>query len=151
MRTRVFSVFFPRFLFIVFWNYGISKLCWRHTRRSEVLCKKDVLRNFAKFTGKHLYQNLFFNKVAGLEHLRRLILSLYFVFCFTWKIKVLYINSTIYLLKCMCKASILHPFLANVPILYSLKTSEKQRFSGVLMWYKMGTLTRNQSRLKKRD
>ena len=33
--------------------------------RPEVSCKKDVLRNFAKFTGKHLCQNLFFNKVAG--------------------------------------------------------------------------------------
>ena len=28
--------------------------------------KKGVLSNFAKFTGKHLYQNLFFNKAAGL-------------------------------------------------------------------------------------
>ena len=28
----------------------------------EVLCKKDVLINFAKFTGKHLFQSLFFNK-----------------------------------------------------------------------------------------
>ena len=28
---------------------------------------KDVLRNFAKFTGKHLCQRLFFNKVAGLR------------------------------------------------------------------------------------
>ena len=27
---------------------------------------KGVLRNFAKFTGKHLCQSLFFNKVAGL-------------------------------------------------------------------------------------
>ena len=27
--------------------------------------KKGVLRNFAKFTGKHLRQRLFFNKVAG--------------------------------------------------------------------------------------
>ena len=27
--------------------------------------KKGVLRNFAKFTGKHLWQSLFFNKVAG--------------------------------------------------------------------------------------
>ena len=27
----------------------------------EVFCKKDVLRNFAKFTGKHLYQSLLFN------------------------------------------------------------------------------------------
>ena len=27
--------------------------------------KKDALKNFAKFTGKHLCQSLFFNKVAG--------------------------------------------------------------------------------------
>ena len=27
--------------------------------------KKGVLRNFTKFTGKHLYQGIFFNKVAG--------------------------------------------------------------------------------------
>ena len=32
----------------------------------EKFCKKGVLRNFAKFTGKHLYQILFLNKVAGL-------------------------------------------------------------------------------------
>ena len=30
----------------------------------EVLCKKGVLRNFAKFIGKHQCQSLFFNKVA---------------------------------------------------------------------------------------
>ena len=29
--------------------------------------KKGVLRNFAKFTGKHLSQSLFFNKDAGLQ------------------------------------------------------------------------------------
>ena len=28
--------------------------------------RKGVLRNFAKFTGKHLCQSLFFNKVAAL-------------------------------------------------------------------------------------
>ena len=33
-----------------------------HRRRSV---RKSVLRNFSKFTGKHLCQNLFFNKVAG--------------------------------------------------------------------------------------
>ena len=32
-----------------------------------MFCKKGVLRNFAKFTGKHLCQSLFFNKVAGLK------------------------------------------------------------------------------------
>ena len=31
----------------------------------EVFCKKGVLKNFAKFKGKHLCQSLFFNKVAG--------------------------------------------------------------------------------------
>ena len=35
--------------------------------RPEVLCKKDVLGNFAKFTGKHPCQSLFYNKVAGLN------------------------------------------------------------------------------------
>ena len=35
--------------------------------RPDVFCKKRVLRNFAKFTGKHLCQSLFFNKVAGLR------------------------------------------------------------------------------------
>ena len=35
--------------------------------RPEVFCKKDVLRNFAKFTGKHLCQSLFYNKVASLR------------------------------------------------------------------------------------
>ena len=31
----------------------------------EVFCEKIVLRNFAKFTGKYLCQNLFYNEVAG--------------------------------------------------------------------------------------
>ena len=35
--------------------------------RPEIFYKKSVLRNFTKFTGKHLYQRLFFNKVAGLR------------------------------------------------------------------------------------
>ena len=29
--------------------------------------KNVVLKNFAKFTGKHLCRSLFFNKVAGLK------------------------------------------------------------------------------------
>ena len=33
--------------------------------RPDVFCKKDVLRNFGKFTGKHLLcQSLYYNKVA---------------------------------------------------------------------------------------
>ena len=33
----------------------------------DVFYKRGVLRNFAKFTGKHLCQSPFFNKVAGLR------------------------------------------------------------------------------------
>ena len=32
-----------------------------------MFCEKDVLRNFTKFTGKHLCQILFFNDVTGLR------------------------------------------------------------------------------------
>ena len=35
--------------------------------RPEVFCQKSILRNFVKFTGKHLCQSLFFNKVAALR------------------------------------------------------------------------------------
>ena len=34
--------------------------------RPDVFCKKGILRNFAKFTGKHLCQNLFFIKKESL-------------------------------------------------------------------------------------
>ena len=41
--------------------------------------KKDVLRNFTKFTGKHLRQSLVFNKVA-VEHVWWLLLSITILF-----------------------------------------------------------------------
>ena len=41
--------------------------------RLEVLCKKGVPRNFAKFTGKHLSQSIFFNKVTGLKQVSGLL------------------------------------------------------------------------------
>ena len=41
----------------------------KQSRSSHRRCylRKGFLRNFAKFTGKHLCQSLFFNKVAGLR------------------------------------------------------------------------------------
>ena len=44
--------------------YMAQEICFRSSR-PEVFCKKGVHRNFAKFTGKHHCQSLFFNKVAG--------------------------------------------------------------------------------------
>ena len=66
------------FLLIVFWISEVSfKICYGNIRRillawlrrscPEVFCKKGILRNFLKFTGKDLYKGLFFNKVAGLK------------------------------------------------------------------------------------
>ena len=42
-------------------------LCPFRKQPPQVFYKKAVLKNFTKFTGKHLWQNLFFNKVAGLR------------------------------------------------------------------------------------
>ena len=39
--------------------------------RPEVSCKKAILRNFAQFTGKHLRQSLFFNKVAACNFIKK--------------------------------------------------------------------------------
>ena len=63
------------FLALKFWNVKVKKKpCQPLERNSrpQVLCKKGVLRNFGKFTGKHLCQSLFFNKVAGLLLKKRL-------------------------------------------------------------------------------
>ena len=45
-------------------NKREKKLTFRSTP-PEVFYKKGVLKNFAKFTGKHLCQSLFFNKVRA--------------------------------------------------------------------------------------
>ena len=42
-----------------------AKLCNDRSSHQRCSVRKGVLRNFAKFTGKHLCLSLFFNKVAG--------------------------------------------------------------------------------------
>ena len=44
---------------------------WKEEQPPEVGCKKGALRHFAKFTGKHLCQSLFFDKVADLSKFLR--------------------------------------------------------------------------------
>ena len=51
----------------LFSNFFFSNSIKTRSSLPEVFCKKDVLRNFAKFTRKHLCQSVFFNKVAGLS------------------------------------------------------------------------------------
>ena len=62
---------YKRKTFINIYLFKRSKI---NTRKGYLICrsshprcsvKKGVLKHFAKFTGKHLCQRLFFNKVAG--------------------------------------------------------------------------------------
>ena len=44
--------------------YQVHKFAMNRSSRPEVFCNKDIFKNFSKFTGKHLCQSLFLNKVA---------------------------------------------------------------------------------------
>ena len=46
--------------------YNMISFVFHEKQLSRGVLKKCALRNFAKFTGKHLCQSLFLNKVAGL-------------------------------------------------------------------------------------
>ena len=48
-------------------SVAYDSICRHKTSRPEVFCKKDVLINFTKLTGKHLSHSLSFNKVADLR------------------------------------------------------------------------------------
>ena len=52
------------------WTNDWDKRMEEKYRSSHRRCSVDkgVLKSFTKFTGKHLCQSLFFNKVAGLRH-----------------------------------------------------------------------------------
>ena len=49
------------------WVLDLNRMLQVRSSCLEVFCKKGVLRNFAKLTGKQPCQSLFFNKVAGLR------------------------------------------------------------------------------------
>ena len=54
-------------MYFHFWfSLWLQQMIISRRSRPEVFCKKGVLKNFTKFTEKHLCQSLFFNKAAGL-------------------------------------------------------------------------------------
>ena len=69
------EIFFEFFIFpsysIKIWDarkiFAETKYGKGRSSRPEMLCKNGVLRNIAKFTGKHLCESLFFNKFAGVR------------------------------------------------------------------------------------
>ena len=73
--TKKFLLKNPFFMFLANFIFAVSHLkihpaihlraVFDKSSRPEVFCKKGVLKNFAKFTGKDLCQSVFFNKVAG--------------------------------------------------------------------------------------
>ena len=64
--TTIYSKIWPRTLLYI-QQRRIQNPFKCQKQSSGGILKKDVLRNFAKFTGKHLRQSLSFNKVAGLR------------------------------------------------------------------------------------
>ena len=72
-------------------NFSVNLFGLLEATTGGVFCKKGILRNFAKFTGKHLCQSLFFNKVAGVTYMLLIFMSKkivhgkqkqpFFVFC----------------------------------------------------------------------
>ena len=53
------------YAFLMYFTYSATSMYGNSHRRCSG--RKGVLKNFAKFTGKHLCQSLFFNKVTGLR------------------------------------------------------------------------------------
>ena len=78
-------------------HFAFSVLCFKNIRRShtEVFYIKGVLRNFAKFTGKHPCSSL----LILTEHLRWLLLKHFILFpvCFNYLLRTFY--------QCSCEIS----------------------------------------------
>ena len=58
-----------------------SAMAYSKGQKQRSSVKKGVLRNFAEFTGKHLCQSLFLNKVPGLRPATLLKKKLQHIFC----------------------------------------------------------------------
>ena len=65
--NHVSIIFYLVFSSCSYFKFSCKK--WQISRSSHRRCsvRKGVLRNFAKFTGKHPCQRLFFNRVGGLK------------------------------------------------------------------------------------
>ena len=82
----------------------IPEWCLIRSSRTEVFCKKGVLKYVSKFTGKQFCQSLFFNKIAGLRLVQFSALD--------WKIKKIHPEkNSLYLRKWNFLALILKKFL----------------------------------------
>ena len=99
--------------------------------RPGAFFRKNVLRNFAKFTEKHLFQSLFFNKVAGLEPAtfkKETLAQVFFCeFCeiskSTFFKEHLWTTVSVYD-RCALSVALFNLLQSRLTFLYPLKTSE---------------------------
>ena len=101
MNKGLFRCYFSRA-----WWVNLRKL---RSSRLEVFCRKGVLKNVAKFRGKHLCQSLFFNKVAGLRrNFAKFLRAPFFTEHRRWLLLDVFVINLIYLrcrFNCCCKAA----------------------------------------------
>ena len=108
--------------------------------------KKAIPINFAKLLGEHLARSRYFNKVAsvvgGLQPTAWLKVEVFSCeFCKIFQNS--FFEEQLHLVFCLVFCRDINSFLANVLILYLLKTPENLWFSHVFRGYEMGTLARN--------
>ena len=60
--TMHFILFSLCFILIIVFRVLLRKVSINRSSRAEVFCEKCALKNFTKFTGKHMWQSLFLNK-----------------------------------------------------------------------------------------
>ena len=71
LYTIICAFYYFMYSVSILWLFSFYALEFVLKYSDLMFCKKGVLKNFAKFTGKHLCQIFFFNKVAsqGQQHL----------------------------------------------------------------------------------
>ena len=99
-----------------------------NARSSHWRCSmgKNVLRNFAKFTGKHLCQSRFFNKVAGLRP-ATLLKKEALAQVFSWEVCKISKN-TFYTEHHWATASWMHTMLINWTLKLGLQSTWKKEW-----------------------
>ena len=96
-----------------------------------------ILKKFAKFTGKHLYRSLFFNKVAGLQPATLLKKRLWYwcsLLNFAEFFRKPFLQNTSR--GCFCLTIIINPFYGTVPFPYHKKPQKNSELPA----YPEGTL-----------
>ena len=88
-----------------------AELHYHRSSHRRCSMKKGVLRNFTKFTGKHLCQSLFFNKVVGLRPFHHLFLQNTSGGCFYEKFRKIHSQTSAITHKTLVKGSLWVAFL----------------------------------------